>query len=166
MRVKSSFAVLLATVACTAAFAQLVPTDPDWRESDVPTPPAVRTEGLVPVDVAGSALRWGVDPASISVGADGIVRYVVVATSDSGAVNAFYEGLRCSHAEVKVYARYATGSGWNPARDAQWRPVYGTSWRHSAEIAKGGACTGRAPNRSASQIVRDLQSTPNWHRGQ
>ena len=36
------------------------------------------------------------------IGKDGIVRYVVVATSATGAVNAMYEGLRCDRAVLRV----------------------------------------------------------------
>ena len=38
-----------------------------------------------------------------------MVRYVVVATSDSGAVNAIYEGIRCDTGRFKVYARHNGG---------------------------------------------------------
>src|SRR3954471_10357170 len=83
--------------ATSLAHAQLVPVDPDWKEVDAPAPPAaLRTQGLVPLNVDGSQLRWGVDPASVSIGVDGIVRYVVVGAGEGTAVNAFYEGFRCS----------------------------------------------------------------------
>ncbi len=94
--------------------------DPDWKEAAAPPPPALNTSGLLPVDMRGSVLRWGVDPASISVGTDGVVRYVVVAQSDSGTVNAIYEGLRCNTAESTVYARHSGGQ-WAPAPDREWK---------------------------------------------
>jgi hypothetical protein len=149
-------------VVSTVASAQLVATNPDWKEADAPAPPVVRKDGLIPIELIGSELRWGVDPASISVGPDGIVRYVVVATSASGAVNAFYEGLRCTHSEVKVYARYTADGPWTQARNAEWRPLNGNGSRHSNEIAKAGACQGHAPNGPASRIVRELGGTPTW----
>ena len=161
MRARDLAAVLLAL--CTSAAAQLVATDPDWKETEVPPPPVLKTDTLVPVEMGASELRWGIDPASISIGADGIVRYVVVAASSSGVVNAFYEGLRCASAEVKVYARHSGGSGWSPVRNTDWRPLSGTSWRHSRQIAYAGACEGRSPNRSAERILRELRSGRSWH---
>ena len=144
----------------TVAQAQLLPVDPDWREVEAPPPPAVKVDGLIPLEIPGSALRFGVDPASVSLGEDGIVRYVVVATSASGAVNAMYEAIRCNTAEAKVYARYNPGSGWTVAKDALWRSLHESQpWRHSLLIARTGACVGHAPNRSATQIVRDLRTT-------
>lgn len=154
--------LLVLALAAPLAQAQLAPVDPDWREVEVPPPPAVRLEGLVPLDMPGSTLRFGVDPNSIAIGNDGIVRYVVVATAAGGAVNALYEGLRCSTGEIKVYARYNTGSGWTIAKDASWRPVRGTPGSgHSLVVARSGACIGHAPNRSAREIVRDLRAPVN-----
>jgi hypothetical protein len=160
MRVRA-FALALA-LAAPLAQAQLAPVDPDWREADAPTPPAVKLEGLVPLEMPGSALRFGVDPSSIEIAKDRVVRYVVVATAAGGAVNALYEGLRCSTGEFKVYARYNIGSGWTIAKDASWRPLHGTPGAgHSLVFARSGACNGRAPNGSADQIVRDLRAPVN-----
>jgi len=160
MRV-SRFVPALA-LAASLAQAQLAPVDPDWREAEAPPPPAVKLEGLVPLEMPGSALRFGVDPSSIAIAKDGVVRYVVVATAAGGAVNALYEGLRCSTGEFKVYARYNTGSGWTVAKDASWRPVHGAPGSgHSLVVARSGACIGRAPNQSADQILRDLRAPVN-----
>jgi hypothetical protein len=146
-----------------AAQAQLAPEDADWKEIDAPPPAPLRTDRLIPLELPESGLRFGVDPASISLGKDGVVRYVVVATSSSGAVNAFYEGLRCSSAEVRLYARHNPSSGWVPVKDSQWRSVHEMRpTRHSLVIARNGACNGNGPGTSAQQIVRDLGGDANW----
>lgn len=155
---KTAAAVL---AICTgAAWGQLAPLDPDWREAEAPPPPALRTTGLIELDMPRSTLRFGVDPASISLGTDGVVRYVVVAQSDSGAVNAMYEGIHCRTSQVKVYARHNPGSGWVSTRDAAWAPMnIGISpTRHSLLIARNGACLGNSPNQSTERIVRDLRA--------
>jgi len=149
-------AALCALALCGAAHAQLVDVDPDWKEAAAPPPPALNTSRLVPLEMRGTELRWGVDPSSISIGPDGVVRYVVVAQSDSGAVNAIYEGLRCNTAESTVYARHA-GDQWVPAPDREWKPIHGSgARRHTLLIARGGACMGHAPNRSPEHIAIDL----------
>lgn len=153
--------LLCLALAATTAAAQLVPVDPDWKELDAPPPGALRVEGGIPIDMPGSGLSFTVDPASVRVGADGIVRYVVVARSPMGAVNGLYEGVRCSTSEVKVYARHSPDSGWVPTQDAQWQSLQATrNGRHSLQIARTGACMGNAPNRTAAQIVRDLRAGP------
>jgi hypothetical protein len=153
-------ALVVAAAALTAG-AQLPPDNPDWKELDAPPPPPLRTQGLVFVEVPGgaSSLRFGVDPASVTVGSDSIVRYVVVATGSSGVTNGIYEGIRCSTGEVKVYARYNPDSGWVPAMNSDWKDLRSVpNARYSLAVARSGACMGNAPNGPAVQIVRDLRA--------
>jgi hypothetical protein len=147
-------------VAAPAAFAQFAANaDPDWKETEAPPPPALRMDKLIPLDMPRTALRYGVDPASVSVGADSVVRYVVVATSSSGAVNAMYEGIRCNTGEVKVYARHNPDSGWKAVGQSEWKPLHNSQGQaHSLLIARSGACVGHGPNGSAQQVVRDLSA--------
>lgn len=132
-------------------------SDAPWSEGEVPPPPALRTDGLIPIEVGGGTeLRWAVDPRSVAVGADKIVRYIVVASTRS-AMNASYEGVNCDRAEYRVYAR-SSGQDWR-AVDTEWKPLSGGGEaRHVRAIAKAGVCQGHAPNGSAAQIVRDLRT--------
>ena len=156
------WALALALLA-GAAQAQLSAPDPDWKEMDAPPPSPLRLDRLIRIDIPESTLRFGVDPASVALTSDGIVRYVVVATSASGAVNAFYEGIRCSTGETRLYARHNPDSGWVPVKDGQWRSLHETRpSRHSLVIARNGGCLGSAPNQSVAQIVRDLGGSVNW----
>lgn len=160
---RTSRAVLALAVWAGIAQAQLAPPDPDWKEVEAPPPPQLRTDGLVQIDMSSSALRFGVDPASVAVGADGIVRYVVVATSSTGAVNALYEGVRCSTAEVRLYARHSPDRGWVQLQDSRWQPLHENRVSgHSLVIARNGACIGSAPNQNAARVVRDLGGSANW----
>ncbi|WP_185974980.1 CNP1-like family protein [Tepidimonas thermarum] len=156
--------VLAAVLAASAggASAQLL-TDPnrDWREADVPPPPALTLDGLVPFTPSvHSQLRFGVMPDSVTLGPDGVIRYVIVAQNDSGALNAWYEGLRCATAEVKTYAH------WNPGPPAQWRPNTGANWRSlggefasrpAVALARGGFCDGATPNGRPADMLRALR---------
>ncbi len=155
----------LAAVA-SGAWAQTTRQDelPAWVESETPLPTVLRTTGLIPVTMPGSSLRFGIDPQSVSVGKDDVIRYVVVATSASGAVNAMQEGVRCMTREVKTYARYSASGGWRAAEGAAWTNMStGTAaTRHSAIIARSGLCgfDGDAGmHRDAAKVLRDLRST-------
>ncbi|HTH79628.1 MAG TPA: CNP1-like family protein [Ramlibacter sp.] len=132
-----------------------VTEESDWKEMDAPSPPALRKDGLVAIEVSGGTeMRWGIDPQSVSVGADRIVRYVVVA-STRAATNASYEGINCDAGAYRVYAR-SSGQGWH-AVETEWKTLSGGGEaQHARAIAKAGACQGHAPNGSAEQIVRDL----------
>jgi hypothetical protein len=136
-----------------------LPEAPEWQEIDAPAPPPLRTRGLIEIDVRGSSLHFGVDPASIAVGKDGVVRYVVVATSKTGAVNGLYEGIRCEAGDVKVYARYNPDSGWVRAQASEWVPLNATpNSSHAEAIARSGVCFNRSVNGTPAQIIRDLRS--------
>jgi hypothetical protein len=156
--------VLALAGASFAVGAQVSTDNPDWKELDAPPPPPLRTTGLIPLDVPGSAssLRFGVDPASVSVGSDSIVRYVVVAIGSSGITNGVYEGIRCNTSEVKVYARHDPDRGWVPTKDSDWKDLRTVAnARYSLVVARNGACMGNAPNGPAVQVVRDLSSPAN-----
>ncbi len=137
---------------------------PAWVESETPLPTVLRTSGLIPISMPGSSLRFGIDPQSVSVGKDDVIRYVVVATSASGAVNAMQEGVRCLTREVKTYARHSASGGWRAAEGAAWMPLSISTavTRHSTVIARSGLCgfDGDAGlQRDAAKVLRDLRST-------
>ena len=132
--------------------------DVDWREVDAPPPPpAISMQKLVPIELPVTELRYGVMPSSVAVNSDQVVRYVLVATSTSGAMNAVYEGIRCLTGEYKVYARYDPGRGWTMTRDAQWQSMFtAPSPRAALAIAQDGACSGHAAARNAAEILSNL----------
>jgi hypothetical protein len=157
---RSRAAAALLACAAIMAHAQSVADDLDWKGGDAPPPPALQLDGLIPIDQPGSSLRFGVAPASVSIGADGVVRYVVVARSTSGTVNAIYEGIQCRTGEFRVYARYNPSGSWVPNKDPLWRSLHDAQpSRHTLTIARSGACIGDGANRSAEQIVRDLRGS-------
>ena len=156
---RRSVAALCLSAAAAAASAQLASATADWQEAPPPPPPALKAQRLIPIAMPGSNLRWGVDPASITIGPDGVVRYVVVAAGPS-AVNGIYEGVRCGTGEVKAHMRHS-GDQWHAVSDPDWKPLHGNgAARHSLTIARTGACLGHAPNRSAEQVARDLAADP------
>jgi CNP1-like family len=154
---------LIATLFLAAASvcAQVIPPDPDWKELELAPPASFNKDGLVALEMPPYvSLKFGVDPASLTVSADGIVRYVVVATSSSGAVNALYEGLRCGNGEFKTYARWSASGKWTMATNPQWRPLNDNNTSHHAlAFARQGACEGRtAGAASAADILRKMKT--------
>ena len=169
MNFKSAFlvsvALLLGTHAAWAQTSALIgPDDPDWKETEVPPPPAFDVKKLVVFDVSpNSQLVYGVDPATIQISEkDSLVRYVMVATSASGARNAMYEGIRCSTGEFKTYARASLDGKWNHVKDPQWRSLFDNMpSKHALRFAKAGACDSAAPPPSVYELVKRLKN-PNF----
>lgn len=157
---------LLVSVAAFNASAQLIDIDPDWKESEVPAPPAFRPDRLIYLEMPRYvSVKVGVDPETLRITDDGIVRYVVVAASSSGSLNASYEGIRCVTGEVKIYARQSAAGKWNALPDPQWKSLNGNQpSMHALALARQGVCDGRAAaSYSTSEIVRKLKSPPASH---
>ena len=151
--------VLLGIASC--AFAQLTDPDPDWKESDVPAPPAFDVGRVIDLEMPRHmTVKLGVDPETMRVTGDGVVRYVMVARSPGGTVNATYEGIRCQTGEVKVYARYTASKVWTAINNPGWTPLRNHQPSpHALAFARQGACEGRSATTNSTQaIIRKLKS--------
>jgi hypothetical protein len=159
MKLENIFWLGLTLVAFSAS-AQ-VDTDPDWKESEAPLPPAFNKDQLIPLDMPRYVtLRFGVDPATLAITPDGIVRYVMVASNSTGSISAMYEGIRCATWEVKTYARYTANGQWSSVRDPQWQRLNDNQpSRHALALAKQGVCDSGSTNaHSVAAIVKALKN--------
>lgn len=136
------FSVVALALWATAAAAQYAFNPPDWVEATAPAPPAFATDQLIPIDMPNYVtLDVGIDPATVSVGTDGVVRYVVVMRNASGSTSAAYEGIRCTTDEVKTYARTNSGDEWVSIGAQRWRSITDNlPSKHAFAIARQGAC--------------------------
>lgn len=157
----SSIALGLNGLVSSHAHAQSYQDAADWKEIDVPPPPAFDLAKLITFDVTlNSALTYGVDPATVVISnTDSVVRYVMVAYSASGSKNIMYEGLRCSTGEVKVYARYTPDDRWVSLTEPKWRSVFDVATpQHSRRFARAGACDSAAPVGSVRELIAKLKN--------
>lgn len=93
----------------------------NWREIEVALPPFPRREDRLPfIAYPVSDFHFFVDRPSIAVGADGVVRYTLIAVSPLGAENISFEGVRCASREHKVYATGRADGTWS-RREGAWR---------------------------------------------
>lgn len=115
-------ALLLAGFAtqALAAFDEEFEEKP-WEEIAVQLPPFPKDEGFLSFYVSPTATnRFFLDTESLSVGSDGVVRYVLLAISDSGVRNLTFEGMRCETRERRIYAVGRPDGSWSKARGNQW----------------------------------------------
>lgn len=159
MKIKKLFWLGL-TLAALSASAQVV-TDPDWKETEAPAPPAFNKDKLIPLDMPNYVtLKFGVDPATLIITPDSIVRYVVVTANATGSINAIYEGIRCATWEVKTYARYNANGQWSAVRDPQWEGLSDNRpSKHAFVLARKGICdSGSTTANSVADIVKALKN--------
>lgn len=125
------------------SLAQSASSAEDWKEIAPPPPPVYHKDGLITLDMPSTGtLKYGVDPETLSIGSDDVVRYVIVAYNPIGSVNAIYEGLRCETGEVKVYARSSEMGYWTLVQKPVWRLVDDSSaTRHTLALGRQGVCS-------------------------
>lgn len=93
-------------------------------EAQVSFPEYPKPENYLPFEVSGTTpFDFFVDAKSVSVGADGEVRYTAIAKSPDGALNITFEGMRCTTHEFRIYAFGRADNSWFKARDSKWREI-------------------------------------------
>ncbi|MDZ7937648.1 MAG: CNP1-like family protein [Rhodoferax sp.] len=132
----------------------------DWTEEDAPPPPAFSWEGSVELQMPPYVtVKVAIDPRTINIGKDSVVRYVAIMRNSSGTVNAFYEGLRCTTDEVKTYARAGSSGSWSLVSKPEWKDVNGTlPSKHAFIFARQAACNVRVVNRL--EEIQQFLKTP------
>ncbi len=161
---RSTTSALLLSLLCIApplTHAQTsYPDEKAWTETVVAPPASFSTEALIGFEVLkASSLAYGIDPNTLTVGEDGVVRYVMVARSSSGALNVLYQGIRCATAETKTYGRLSDKGAWNTSPDAPWQELsFRGATRPAMILARQGICEGRTVTGNAPKILATLKS--------
>lgn len=130
-----------------------------WEEIAIQLPPAPLEANLLPFDAgATTTQRFAVDEKSLSVGADGVVRFTLVALSTGGAKNVSYEGIRCASREQKIYALGHPDGSWSRSRRDQWQRIDNDALnRQQSALAKGYFCLGNAVAGNQKDIATRMQ---------
>jgi len=106
---------------------------------------------------SASDFAFYVDADSLSAGADGVVRYALVARSPQGAESVSFEGIRCRTREVRIYATGRADRSWS-RRDQPWRRIEPRNvqrWHNALEAEY--FCVGGIPIQSAAEGLEALQ---------
>jgi hypothetical protein len=161
---KAAWLLVLGLVGCAAAPGP----QSDWEKQNAqrlggteeqPAPPAYPAASeLIEFYVGPTvAFKFFIDPRSISVGRDKVVRYTLVARSPTGVENVSYEGMRCPD----QYRIYALGrpeqKAWS-VRPGDWRPIprsYGSNSQYA--LARDFFCPHRDPVQTVAEAVDALQ---------
>ncbi len=101
--------------------------DAPWQEQQLEElPPFPDPEKLleVPFQHPGARFRFYLDPASLSVGKDGVVRYTLVLESvRTGNRNIMYEGMRCATRGYKTIAYGTRKNKFRPLARPRWLSI-------------------------------------------
>lgn len=127
-----------------------------WQELTEVEPPAFpRQENLREYYVGPTTTNnYFIDGSTLSVGSDGIVRYVLVVRTSGGATNVSFEGINCGELTWKHYATGRSDGTWVKSRAARidWRPIENKPVnRHHASLSRDYFCPGRSAINTADE---------------
>ena len=95
-----------------------------WVELQAQLPPYPKLDEAISFAVSGPAENdFSIDPKSINVGKDDVVRYTLIVKSPEGSLNVTFEGISCRSKELKIYAFGRADGNWSQNRHAKWSPI-------------------------------------------
>lgn len=118
-----------------------------WQEQkDVKLPAFPNQADLAEFYVSSVATnKFFIDASTLAVGADGVVRYVLVVKASGGATNVSFEGINCKDRSWRLYATGRSDNSWNRSQASriQWRPIENKPVnRHHAALSRDYFCPG------------------------
>lgn len=111
-----------------------------------------------PIQLAGSNLEMFIDEPSLTLGEEGVVRYVLSLRSASGTENVFYEGIRCSTQEWRSYAYGASDGTWQTLTDSPWRFIRGLGVeRYRMQLFRYYLCNSKLGTLPRDEMLRRMR---------
>ena len=133
--------------------------DKPWQEATAELPAAPTPASLRQIYVSAMATNtYSVDEATLSVGDDRVVRYVLVVDTPGGARNVSFEGIHCETGRWKHYASGRPDGTWARARVSQWRVIENKPLNpHHAALSRYYFCPNSGPILKAEEGRRALR---------
>ncbi|MBP6108777.1 MAG: CNP1-like family protein [Rhodocyclaceae bacterium] len=135
--------------------------DKPWQEAATDLPAAPTPANLREIYVSAVATNnYFVDEATLTVGNDRVVRYVLVVEASGGARNVSFEGMHCDSGKWKLYATGRADGTWTRARVSEWRDIENKPVnRHHAALSRDYFCPNGGPISDANEGRRALNIT-------
>ncbi|WP_319243236.1 CNP1-like family protein [uncultured Propionivibrio sp.] len=140
------FVAVLSLLCVGVSAVELDDDEAPWVEGAFEMPAYPKQGSLIsfPVGIR-TDITFSIDGETISVGEDGVIRYVLVVVSALGARNVSFEGMRCGTGERRLYATGRSDGTWSAARSDQWTKIRGSRSNHHVELFLNYFCTIGAP---------------------
>jgi hypothetical protein len=132
----------------------------DRQEADVVPPAPPQAANLVRYEIGRpSSMTFHVDPASVSLAQDGVIRFTSVAKGEGSAQNVAFEGIRCDTRAYKTYAYGKADGTWYVLKDPQWKVLRSlTTDGYRFALYQDYFCPARESVASAAEAVDALRS--------
>jgi CNP1-like family len=140
-------------------------TEPEtpWVEDEQTELPAFPASSpLVPFVVQRSSkYRYRTDPASLSAGKDGVVRFVLAIEVSGAGPQVSYAGIHCQSKQWKTYAIGTGTNGWRRVSKPAWEAIEKKSLEnYREELYSTYFCSGGAPAGDQKVLLANLRKGP------
>ena len=132
-----------------------------WKEQQTELPAYPEKAHLLQVNIStgGQSFALFIDPRSVRIGDDSVVRYTVVMISPAGVWNVSHEGLHCGERRYRRYA-YGYEGEWRKPGDTPWLPVSGLGvHQYRRMFYNDYMCNQATPYSNARQIIEKFRSS-------
>ena len=157
--------VCLLFTACAAKteFKESFDTEKPWVEQLAQLPLYPDLNKLIPLAVQTSTdYKHAVDPESISIGDDGVLRFTLVSRSSLGALNITHEGIRCETNERKLYAIGRDDKTWSKPRTSEWQSLdFVKQFYAQRELSKNLLCPDKQIIGTKEEAIKVLKEGKN-----
>jgi hypothetical protein len=135
------------------------PDAPQWAETAIEFPAYPQQRDLREFYVSEMTThKFYIDATTLSVGTDGVVRYVLVVRTGGGATNTSFEGIRCDSGELKIYGTGQRDGQWAKARRSEWRRIENKPVnRHHTVLARELFCPNAWPIKTPAEGLEALR---------
>lgn len=101
----------------------------EWAEERVALPTYPEKEKMVNLnfDRPNQKFEFFIDPQTLTVGDDGVIRYVLMLRSSSGSENVMFEGIRCGEKDYKTFAFGTAENSFRQLTRPTWKEITQTS---------------------------------------
>jgi len=141
---------------------QSPPEQAEWQEQALELPAWPLEGRLIRLDVnsGGAPFQIFIDPASISVSDDNVVRFTSVQVSSSGVWNVAYEGLHCGERSFRRFA-YGANDSWHALPDSGWQALTSSgTGRYRYVLYNFFMCNPGEQQKDAGRIEQALRYPP------
>ena len=116
-----------------------------------------KPSSLIPFYVSPQTIfKFAVDKDSISIGVDGVTRYIVVMTNPSGNKQIQYEGIRCDTFQWRLYGTLENQT-WRENPLSSWKDIQSSvPNRYQAALAQGAFCNINTQEKSIKAVLQSL----------
>ena len=141
----------------------------EWKETLASLPGVLTDETFIEIDedLLNGTTRVHIAAASINIGADGVVRFVVQLSTPAGSRNTLFEGIRCETLEYRTIAYAGANKQFRELARSRWKKVTAGGRPYHRALAEFFLCADEGwpqPLENIHQLLNDQTKAVVWNK--